>query len=122
MQRLLLTLGLVAISLRSSLYAEDPIRYDPVSRVIESRLQEYVGTDKQREDTLRRMFSQAGCADQHLSQQPVKGSKLSNLICVLPGSTNRVVIVEPTSITFLLVTVLLIIGRALRFCPPSTKF
>jgi hypothetical protein len=42
MQRLLLTLGLVAISL----YAEDPIRYDPVSRqVIESRLQKHVGND-----------------------------------------------------------------------------
>jgi hypothetical protein len=64
MQRLLLTLGLVAISLRSSLYAEDPIRYDPVSQqVIESRLQKYVGNDKQREDTLRQMFSQAGCDD-----------------------------------------------------------
>jgi hypothetical protein len=73
MQRRLLTLGLVAISLRSSLYAEDPIRYDPVSQqVIESRLQKYVGNDKQREDTLRQMFSQAGCDDQHLSQQPVK--------------------------------------------------
>ena len=70
MQRLLLTLGLVAISLRSSLYAEDPIRYDPASQqVIESRLQKYVGNDKQREDTLRQMFSQAGCDDQHLSQQ-----------------------------------------------------
>jgi hypothetical protein len=77
-------------SLRSSLYAEDPIRYDPVSQqVIESRLQKYVGNDKQREDTLRQMFSQAGCDDQHLSQQPVKGSKLSNLICVLPRSTNQ---------------------------------
>jgi len=81
MQRLLLTLGLVAISLRSSLYAEDPIRYDPVSQqVIERRLQKYVGNDKQREDTLRQMFSQAGCDDQHLSQQPVKGSKLSHLM------------------------------------------
>jgi hypothetical protein len=81
MQRLLLTLGLVAISLRSSLYAEDPIRYDPVSQqVIERRLQKYVGNDKQREDTLRQMFSQAGCDDQHLSQLPVKGSKLSHLM------------------------------------------
>jgi hypothetical protein len=86
MQRLLLTLGLVAISLRSSLYAEDPIRYDPVSQqVIERRLQKYVGNDKQREDTLRQMFSQAGCDDHHLSLQPVKGSKLSNLICACPS-------------------------------------
>ena len=46
MQGLLLTLGLVAISLRSSVYAEDPIRYDPVSQqVIAGRLQKYVGND-----------------------------------------------------------------------------
>ena len=94
MQRLLLSLGFVAIFLRPSLCAEDPIRYNPVpQQVIESRLQKYVGSDKQREETLRQMFLQAGCDDQHLSQQPVKGSKLSNLICVLPGSTNRVLIV-----------------------------
>jgi len=38
MQRLLLTLGLVAISPRSSLYAEEPIGYDPVSQqVIEEK-------------------------------------------------------------------------------------
>ena len=94
MQRLLLTLGFVVIFLRPSLCTEDPIRFDPLSQqVIESRLQQFAGNDKQREETLRQMFSQSGCDDQHLSQQPVKGSKLSNLICVLPGSTNRVMIV-----------------------------
>jgi putative aminopeptidase FrvX len=77
-----------------SIRAEDPIRYDPASQqVIESRLQKYEGDDKRREETLRQMFSQAGCDDAHLSEQAVKGSKLSNVICVLPGSTNRVVIV-----------------------------
>jgi aminopeptidase-like protein len=77
-----------------STYTEDPIRYDPASQlVIENRLQKYGGNDKQREETLRQMFSQAGCDDAHLSQQGVKGSKLSNVICILPGSTNRVVIV-----------------------------
>jgi Zn-dependent M28 family amino/carboxypeptidase len=77
-----------------SIYGQDPIRYDPVSQqVIENRLQKYGGNDKQREGTLWQLFSQAGCDDAHLSQQAVKGSKLSNVICILPGSTNRVVIV-----------------------------
>jgi hypothetical protein len=83
MQRLLLTLGLVDISLRSSLYAEDPIRYDPVSRqVIESRLQKYVGNDKQREDTLRQMFSQAG----HLGWS---GARHARIACRLLGRDQR---------------------------------
>jgi hypothetical protein len=77
-----------------SILAEDPIRYDPApQQVIESRLQKYEDNDKQREETLRQMFSQTGCDDAHLSQQTVKGSKLSNVICILPGITNRVVIV-----------------------------
>jgi Zn-dependent M28 family amino/carboxypeptidase len=39
------------------------------------------------------MFSDAGCDDRHLSEQVVKGSKLPNVICVLPGSSQRYIIV-----------------------------
>jgi Zn-dependent M28 family amino/carboxypeptidase len=39
------------------------------------------------------MFAGAGCDDQHLSEQPVKGSKQPNVICVLPGSSSKVIIV-----------------------------
>jgi hypothetical protein len=39
------------------------------------------------------MFAEADCNDHHLSEQPVKGSKLPNLICLLPGSSGRVIIV-----------------------------
>jgi len=42
---------------------------------------------------LKELFADAGCNDQHLSEQPVKGSKLPNLICLLPGSSGRVIIV-----------------------------
>jgi hypothetical protein len=81
MQRLLLTLGLVAISLRSALYAEDPIRYDPVSRqVIEGRLHKYVGNDKQREDTPRQMFSQI------FESICVSAGNTLNVTCALPHS------------------------------------
>jgi hypothetical protein len=47
----------------------------------------------QREVTLKEMFAEAGCGDQHISEQPVKGSKLPNVICILPGSSDKVIIV-----------------------------
>jgi putative aminopeptidase FrvX len=70
------------------------IRYKTVSRgVVESRLRKYAGDNKQREATLKALFTEAGCDDQHLSEQPVKGSKLPNVICVLSGSSDKVIIV-----------------------------
>jgi len=70
------------------------IRYEPVSRsVIESRLEQYKGNDQQRAATLKQLFVESGCEDQHLSEQFVKGSKLPNVICVLPGSSGNVIIV-----------------------------
>ena len=73
--------------------AED-IRYSPASRqVVEARLGRYAGNNMQRELTLKQMFAEAGCGDQHVSEQRVKGSKLPNLICTLPGSSDKVIIV-----------------------------
>jgi Iap family predicted aminopeptidase len=48
---------------------------------------------KAREATLKQMFAEAGCDDQHLSEQPVKGTKLPNLVCLLAGNSNKVIIV-----------------------------
>src|SRR5579864_9129111 len=73
--------------------AED-VQYRTLDRgIIESRLEKYTGNNKQREATLKQMFSDAGCDDQHLSEQPVSGSKQPNLICVLPGSSGKTIIV-----------------------------
>jgi len=70
------------------------VHYEPVSRaVIESRLEQYKGNDRQRANTLKQLFSEAGCDEQHLSEQSVKGSKLPNVICVLPGSSGKAIIV-----------------------------
>jgi Zn-dependent M28 family amino/carboxypeptidase len=75
-------------------FAAENLRYNLVSRqVIEARLGKYVGSNKQREATLKQMFADAGCDDQHLSEQQVKGSKLPNVICLLPGSSDKVLIV-----------------------------
>lgn len=68
--------------------------HNPISReIIEGRLGRYTGNNKQREATLKQMFAEAGCDDQHLSEQLVKGSKLPNIICVFPGSSDKVIII-----------------------------
>jgi len=70
------------------------LQYRLVSReVVERRLTKYIGDNQQRETTLKQLFADAGCDDQHLSEQPVKGSKLPNVLCILPGSSEKVIIV-----------------------------
>jgi len=70
------------------------LRYNLLSReVIEGRLQTYKGNNQEREAMLKQLFVEAGCDDSHLSEQPVKGSKLPNVVCVVPGSSDRVIIV-----------------------------
>jgi Zn-dependent M28 family amino/carboxypeptidase len=56
-------------------------------------LRQYAGNNQQREATLKRLFAEAGCGDAHIAEQQVKGSKLPNVICILPGSSDRVIIV-----------------------------
>ncbi|HTA26060.1 MAG TPA: M28 family peptidase [Terriglobales bacterium] len=74
--------------------AQETIRYKPVPReVVESRLKKYGGNDQQREATLKQMFADAGCDGQHLSEQAVREARQPNVICVLPGSSDKVIIV-----------------------------
>jgi hypothetical protein len=69
------------------------LRYLRVSRdVVENRLSRYAGENKQRETTLKQIFSEAGCG-QHLLEQFVKGSRQPNVICLLPGTSERAIIV-----------------------------
>ncbi len=70
------------------------ISYNPLPQeTVESRLQKYGGKDSTREATLKQMFAEAGCDDQHVSEQAVRRSKLPNVICVLPGNSEKVIIV-----------------------------
>jgi hypothetical protein len=71
----------------------EKLRYSLVSReTVENRLSKYAGDNAQREATLKQMFVEVGCGD-HLSEQVVKGSKLPNVVCVLPGGSDTVIIV-----------------------------
>ncbi len=70
------------------------VYYDPISReLVENRLKQYKGNDRQREATLKTLFSEAGCGEAQISEQKVDGSKLPNLICTLPGKSEGVIIV-----------------------------
>ena len=72
----------------------DTIQYEPVSReIVEGRLRKYAGDNLQREVALKQMFAEAGCDGQQISEQQVKGSKLPNVICTLPGTSEKVIIV-----------------------------
>jgi Zn-dependent M28 family amino/carboxypeptidase len=74
--------------------ATNGIRCKPVSReVVEMRLRRYGGDNREREITLKQLFVEAGCDNQHITEQSVKGSKLPNVICALPGTSDKVIIV-----------------------------
>src|SRR5437016_12564135 len=62
--------------------------------LLKQRLEAYHGNDDQREATLKRIFEQAGCGAERLTEQPVKHLKQPNLICVLPGDSDATILIE----------------------------
>jgi hypothetical protein len=70
------------------------IHVSAVSRqIIEQRLGAYVTENDKREPAVRRLFEDAECAGEKLTEQPVKGLKAPNLICSLTAATERVIVV-----------------------------
>jgi Zn-dependent M28 family amino/carboxypeptidase len=63
------------------------------SQVVEQRLKSYSGNDSEREATVKNLFQSAGCPEEKLVEQPVKGLKQSNVACILPGSTDSLIVV-----------------------------
>jgi Peptidase family M28 len=85
--------GAVLLGLALNSAWAETIRFHLVPREkVEGRLREYGGTNSERGARLKRMFVDVGCGE-HVSEQPVKSSKAPNVICVLPGSSDRVIIV-----------------------------
>jgi hypothetical protein len=60
---------------------------------ITNRLGRYKGSDSDREDSLFRIFEEAGCKGANLRTQPVEKADAPNVICTLPGETEEAVIV-----------------------------
>jgi hypothetical protein len=73
--------------------AGETIRYSTLlNSVIERRLAAVRFTNIDRERTLSDLFTEAGCSGDHLNEQPVKGSKVPNLICIMPGEMESVIV------------------------------
>jgi hypothetical protein len=60
--------------------------------LIETRLKSFSRNDTKREIILKNMFTEAGCGE-HISEPTVDRVKQPDLVCVLPGQTERVIIV-----------------------------
>jgi putative aminopeptidase FrvX len=61
--------------------------------VIENRLQQYKGRDSTRAVTIEKLFQDAGCGGEYLSEQKVPHTSAPNIICTLPGARNSVILV-----------------------------
>jgi Peptidase family M28 len=85
---LLLLFGLLATS------AGDQIHFRKADRsLVESRLKNFAKTNDEREAGLKQLFVESGCKDGQLSEQVVKKNLPPNVICVLPGQTDEVILV-----------------------------
>ncbi|HEX3106306.1 MAG TPA: M28 family peptidase [Terriglobales bacterium] len=60
--------------------------------LIETRLKSFSRNDTKREIILKDMFTEAGCGE-HISEPAVDRVKQPDLVCVLPGQSERVIIV-----------------------------
>jgi len=86
-------LALLALWLGAPASAQQ-IEFTRIKReVIEARLRQSSTKNAEREAGLKKIFEEAGCQGERLTEQPVKGSRLPNLICTLPGATDSVIIV-----------------------------
>jgi len=62
--------------------------------VVWSRLEKFGGKNRDREQTLRSMFVEAGCKPEQITELPVKHTPAPNVLCTIPGeSGGRVIIV-----------------------------
>jgi hypothetical protein len=61
--------------------------------IIQARLESFSKKNDEREAQLKKLFVESGCDANHLSEQLVKKKLAPNLICVLPGQTDDVILV-----------------------------
>jgi hypothetical protein len=79
--------------LTTSAAAFEALKYVLLGRdLIESRVKALSRNDSEREATLKNMFVQSGCGD-HISEPNVPHVKQPDLVCILPGQTDRVILV-----------------------------
>jgi hypothetical protein len=61
--------------------------------VVESRLKSFSTKNSEREVLIRKWFAESGCKGANLSEQAIDRKLPPNVICVLPGETQQVILV-----------------------------
>jgi Iap family predicted aminopeptidase len=73
--------------------ASSQVSFDPVKdEVLQQRIEKGMGKNLERKAAIFALFQEAGCSAT-LTEQPVKASKLPNIVCTLPGETDSVIVV-----------------------------
>jgi len=71
-----------------------PIQFAPVSQdLIDARLKAYATQNPERESIIRRLFEQAGCMGDAISEVPVKGVKETDVVCTKAGGSESTIVV-----------------------------
>lgn len=60
---------------------------------VEERLRAVKNNNQEREETLRKLFAEAGCGPAALTELPVKHQKAPDVLCTLKGSSDAVIVV-----------------------------
>jgi hypothetical protein len=82
------------LSVSPSRVSAQPIAFRKTTpAVLESRLHDCPERSAQRLKKLRELFRAAGCAEDRLSEQPVKGSPEPNLVCTLRGELESTILI-----------------------------
>jgi hypothetical protein len=85
---------LLCLCLLCAVGAQAQIQFRTLDRdVIEARLEGFSKRNDEREVILEKMFTQSGCGSDKLEKQMVQKKLPPNLICVVPGQTDRIILV-----------------------------
>jgi hypothetical protein len=69
-------------------------QFRPATReIIEAHLKSFSTKNNEREALIRKWFAESGCNDSNLSEQSLERKLPPNVICVLPGETQEVILV-----------------------------
>lgn len=83
----------VLISL-GAIHASGQVRFRLEPRaIVESRIKSFRIDNRDREDLIHKWFVDSGCTKPNLTEQPAKFGFPPNVICVLPGETQEVIVV-----------------------------
>jgi hypothetical protein len=93
-----LAVGLIACT--ASSLAQNPAQSPPrihfllqTREVVEDRLKSFSTKNSEREALIRKWFAESGCKGANLSEQALDRKLPPNVICVLPGETQQVIVV-----------------------------